>query len=910
MRQTLLRSLLLCAAIESTLISEAQETNNPPPSIDPDLLNLQTARIPKEYEVAGIAVTGIHHLDTSIILSIAGIRVGDKIMIPGSDVFSRSIQSLWRQRFFSDVHIYYSRVQGNQVWVEINLVERPLLGNYRITGVSKTESEELLSKLQLVKQTIITENILRHIREVLTLYYRDKGFQNVRIGIQTEDDLSFTNAKTINIHVHKGMKLHLQEIRFFGNDRVDELKLKRQLRDTKERSRLSLYPPSVPGPYGIKKEVAFRDYLYNWGFLSFSRTKQLIEPYVRLKLFHSARFNEAKYETDKQRLIGYYNSLGYRDAVIAEDSVTIDSSRRNKGIYVDIKMNEGHKYYFGNIVWKGNAKYPDSLLNAILGISKGDTYNADILDKRLGKELSADSRDISSYYMDDGYLFFRAEAVETAVYNDTIDHEIRITEGVRARIGSVTIAGNERTKDLVIRRELTTLPGDLFRRIDIIRSTRELGALQYFNPESINPIVVPDASKGTVDINWKVEEKSSDQFEFSAGWGADMGVSGTLGLTLNNISLKKIFRRNEWDPFPQGDGQKLSLRYQSTGRMFNSYSFSFTEPWLGGRRRNSLTLSFYKSRFSNGFDPVTGLPDKEYSKNNYLKTLGASVSLGKQLKWPDDYFSFVSSLNYTRYTLKDYPSFQGMKNGVSNNISLKLALNRNSSGQNPYYPTSGSDITANVQLTPPYSLFNPGVVGSTNPYKNPEYHKWRFSIEWYSKLTRFDKPHQPVLKLAAKFGFMGRYNKNLEYSPFERFQLGDAGMTNTYGLLGYDIIAHRGYPVYTSSNPSINPEQQNVNRFFTLFNKYQVELRYPLVMNGSSTIYGLAFFEAANGWYTFKDYNPFRLRRSAGVGMRFQLPMFGLIGFDYGIGLDRLTPGGARLKNASKFIIMIGIEPD
>src|SRR5436190_1258397 len=382
MRQTLLRSLLLCAAIESTLISEAQETNNPPPSIDPDLLNLQTARIPKEYEVAGIAVTGIHHLDTSIILSIAGIRVGDKIMIPGSDVFSRSIQSLWRQRFFSDVHIYYSRVQGNQVWVEINLVERPLL----------------------------------------------------------------------------------------GNDRVDELKLKRQLRDTKERSRLSLYPPSVPGPYGIKKEVAFRDYLYNWGFLSFSRTKQLIEPYVRLKLFHSARFNEAKYETDKQRLIGYYNSLGYRDAVIAEDSVTIDSSRRNKGIYVDIKMNEGHKYYFGNIVWKGNAKYPDSLLNAILGISKGDTYNADILDKRLGKELSADSRDISSYYMDDGYLFFRAEAVETAVYNDTIDHEIRITEGVRARIGSVTIAGNERTKDLVIRRELTTLPGDLFRRIDIIRS--------------------------------------------------------------------------------------------------------------------------------------------------------------------------------------------------------------------------------------------------------------------------------------------------------------------------------------------------------------------------------------------------------------------------------------------------------
>jgi outer membrane protein insertion porin family len=579
---------------------------------------------------------------------------------------------------------------------------------------------------------------------------------------------------------------------------------------------------------------------------------------------------------------------------------------------IDFKLQEGRKYYFGNITWKGNSKYPDSLLTYILGIQKGDIYNLELLNKRLGKQLSQEGGDVSSYYMDDGYLFFRIDPVETAVYNDTIDYEIRITEGPQARYKNITIQGNQKTKDYVIRRELRTLPGELFSRSDLIRSTRELGQLQFFNQESINPGVVPNPEDGTVDINWKLEEKSSDQLELSAGWGGGIGLTGTLGVSFNNFSIKNFFHKSAWDPIPQGDGQKLSLRIQSNGKAFRSYSFSFTEPWLGGKKRNSLTIAYNNSKYSNAFDPLTGLFDKSRSDTNYLKANSISVSLGKQLKWPDDYFSLVYTINFTQYKMRNYPIFQGINNGASNNLNFRIALQRSSSGPNPIYPTSGSNLMASVQLTPPYSLFNPNIANESNPYKTPEYHKWRFNAEWYvpiGKAKGADKDKQFVLKLAAKYGFMGRYNRNLDFSPFERFQLGDAGLTNNYGLLGYDIIAQRGYPVYQNSDPTVNPDQQSASSFFTIFNKYTLEMRYPLVINPGSQIYALTFFEAANGWFNFKDYNPFRLRRSAGVGMRFFLPMFGLLGFDYGIGFDRLTPG-SRLKDASRFTFMLGFEPE
>jgi outer membrane protein insertion porin family len=609
-------------------------------------------------------------------------------------------------------------------------------------------------------------------------------------------------------------------------------------------------------------------------------------------------------------VLDYYNSIGYRDAQIIDDTAY---ATKKGNMNIDFKVDEGRKYYFGNMTWKGNSKYSDSLLTILLGITKGDIYNLNILNKRLGKEANQEGGDISGLYMDDGYLFFRVEPVETAVYNDTIDHEIRITEGPQARIKNVTIAGNEKTKDYVIRRELRTIPGELFSRSDLIRSQRELGNLQYFNQEKIEPGVVPNADDGTVDINWKLEEKSSDQLELSAGWGGGVGLTGTLGVTFNNFSIRNITKRSSWDPLPTGDGQKLSLRVQSNGRAYRSYSFSFTEPWLGGKKRNSLTIGINNSKYSNAFDPYTGQIDRARSDTNYLKTTGLSVALGKQLKWPDDYFSLVYTINLTQYKLRNYPIFDpNFKTGTSNNISFKIALQR-SSVFDPIFPKSGSNFIGSVQLTPPYSLFKKNENNPNSQYENPEYHKWKFNAEWYVPIGKplgAEKNRQFVLKVAAKYGFMGRYNKKLDFSPFERFQLGDAGLTNNFGLLGYDIVAHRGYPVYQSSDPTVNPDQQNASQFFTIFNKYTLEMRFPLVTNPSSTIFALGFFEAANGWYDYKNYNPFRLRRSVGVGMRFFLPMFGLLGFDYGIGLDRLTPGQTGLKGSSRFTFMLGYEPD
>ncbi|MGN6164999.1 MAG: BamA/OMP85 family outer membrane protein [Flavisolibacter sp.] len=900
-------SLCFCALLAST--SHAQDTSKIT-SVDPDLLALQNARVPKEYIVNSVQVTGLTTLDTAIVLSISGIQKGDKVMLPGGDVFSKAIANLWRQRFFSNVQIFITAVHDDKIDLEINVQERPKLGNFKFIGIKKSEAEELQGKAGLVKQTIITENTKRNAIEVIKKYYAEKGFMNVQVRIEEKPDPAFTNSNSLIFYVDKNNKVKVNEINFFGNETVSDLQLKKQLKGTKERTKFTLNPTKTPSPFGENKSLTFGEYVKDYGFLSLSKTKALLDPYFRFKLFSSAKFDRKKFEEDLQSVLDYYNSLGYRDAQIVDTALYYNKSGN---LQVDIKVNEGDKYYFGDIAWKGNTKYSDSLLTAFLGIHKGDTYNIDILNKRLGKQLSAEGGDIGSLYQDDGYLFFRADPVETSVYNDTIDYEIRIVEGPQARYKNITISGNEKTKDYVIRRELTTLPGELFSRSDLIRSQRQLVNLQYFNQEKVNPNVVPNQDDGTVDINWELEEKSSDQLELSAGWGGGVGLTGTLGVTFNNFSIKNIFKKEAWDPLPQGDGQKLSLRYQSNGRAYNSYNFSFTEPWLGGKKPNSLTFALYKSKFSNAYDYLTGQFDKARSDTNYLKTFGASVSLGKRLKWPDDFFSLVYSLNYTNYSMRNYPIFSGFDNGTSSNFSLKIALQR-STIYDPTFPRSGSNFVASVQLTPPYSLLNPNLISKSNPYEHPEYHKWRFTSEWYvpiGKPTGADKTRQFVLKLSAKYGFIGRYNNKLEVSPFERFQLGGDGLTNSYGLLGYDVISLRGYPVFESSDPSINnPDQTSTNRFFTIFNKYSLELRYPLVTNPGSTIYGLTFFDAANGWYSFKDYNPFRLRRSVGVGMRFFLPMFGLLGFDYGVGLDRLQPGQNRFKNATKFTFMLGYEPE
>jgi len=908
-RKFTLAAFFLTFSILSSISLFAQEDTTKTDVLDPELEGLFTSKAEREYTIGGVVVTGNKRYDNALVVSISGLNVGDKVVLPGSDKFSKAIINIWKQNLFANVQIYVTKLEGDKMFIEIAVTERPGLNNFTFKGIRKSEADELKEKTYLVKGRPITENMKRTAVENIRKYYKEKGYSAVTVRIDEKPVPGMANSNDLDLYIDKGRKVKVNQVSIYGNDNIPELKLKKQLKGTKEMTRITLFPVIDSSSYGQNERPSFREYLREKGYLSLSKTKDFIDPYFRFKLFSSAKFNEQKYKEDKEKLIAFYNAQGFRDAVIEEDTLYNAS---NGNLNIDIRVNEGRQYYFGNITWKGNTKFTDSILNVMLGIKKGDIYNLETLDKKLGKQLSPEGGDISGYYMDDGYLFFSVDPVETAVYNDTIDFEIRMREGPQATIKTVRIAGNDKTKEHVIRRELRTIPGEKFSRADLIRSQREIANLGYFNQENIGMNPVPNQDDGTVDINYTLEEKSSDQLELSAGWGGGIGLTGTLGVSFNNFSIKNIFHKESWDPLPTGDGQKLSLRIQSNGRAFRSYNFSFTEPWLGGKKRNPFTVSFFNTKFSNAFDPYTYTYTKSRSDSSFLKNTGVTVALGKQLKWPDDYFSLTTAVNYTQYNLRRYPGlFDNLSDGKSHNVNIKLTLQRYSLDQ-PTFPTSGSNFMLSGQFTPPYSLFNKNIETSANPYKLVEYHKWRFNAEWYVPIGRgmgADKNRQFVLKFAAKYGFMGRYNKNMEFAPFERFQVGDAGLTNNYGVLGYDIIAHRGYPVYNNSDPKVNPDQQSTNTYFTIFNKYTMELRYPFSTNPSSTIYGLTFFEAANGWYDYKDYNPFKLRRSAGLGMRFFLPMFGLLGFDYGVGFDRMQPGG-RLKDATRFTFMLGFEPE
>lgn len=879
-------------------------------SVNPQLQEIFNSRQPKPYTIADIIVTGTKKYDPALIISISGLAKGDIVQIPGTDVFSKAITKLWRQNLIADIQILFTKLEGNNLFIEIALTERPTLVDFQFFGAKKGEKDDLKTKSGLNKDRVVTEDMKLSAVENIRKFYVEKGFRNVDIQVKEEVSTGLSNAIVLNFYIDKGKKVKVNSINFTDNLTIEDSKLKKQMKGTKEMTRITLFPAKVVSPYAdTTKPLTFKDYLKENAYLYPTRTRDYLEPYFRLKFFSSAKFNEKKYEEDKSKIVSYYNARGFRDAEILQDTVFYDSKGNAN---IDIRMAEGRKYYFGDISWKGNTKYSDSLLTMFLGISKGDPYNLETLNKRLGKELSAEGGDIASLYQDDGYLFFRVDAVETSVYNDTIDYEIRMVEGPQAVYGKITVSGNDKTKDYVILREMRTVPGEKFSRQDIIRTQRELGQLGFLNPEKTNPNVVPNQDNGTVDINWQVEEKSADQLELSAGFGGGIGLTGTLGVTFNNFSIKNIGKKSSWDPLPTGDGQKLSARIQSNGKAYRSYSFSFTEPWLGGKKRNSFSVSYFNTRYSNSYD-YYGNYCRSCGDTSYVKTVGFGISLGKQLKWPDDYFNLIYSLNVQQYKLKNYAvsGFNGLTNGTSTNVSAKITLLRNSAGPNPIFPTSGSNFLLSGQFTLPYSLLGITDVGD-NQYKFPEFHKWRFNGEWYVPIGRGrgeDKNKQFILKAAAKYGFIGRYNRNLNVSPFERFQVGDAGLSNTQALLGYDIIAHRGYPIYSSSDPKINPDNIQPSQYFTIFNKYTMELRYPFSTSASSTIYGLAFFEAANGWYSFKDYNPFKLRRSAGVGMRFFLPMFGLLGFDYGIGFDRYNQNSG-FKGAAKFTFMLGQEPE
>ena len=884
----------------------AQNDTLPGASVDPALMSLYSAKYPRKYTIADIQVKGNKAFDPAIVISVSGLAVGDEVTIPGGDNFAKAISKLWTQNMFTNINIYITKLEGDNIWIEIDAVERPMLSDFKFKNVRKSEADELKDKVGLFKTRVVTDNMKLSAKENIIKYYIEKGFQGASVQIEEVPDPANADKVILNFNITKGNKVRISEIHFFGNSAVKQLQLKKKLKGIKESSRLTLFPDSVVSPYGEIPQLTKKEFIKDRDYLKPSKIKDFLDPWFRFKLFSSAKFNEKKYIEDKEKILEYYNSLGYRDANILADTQYYDHKGR---LNISLKVSEGSKYYFGDMTWKGNTKYPDSILTMLLGIKKGDTYNLEVLNKKLGKQLSPEGGDISSLYMDDGYLFFSVNPVETSVYNDTIDHEIRITEGPQATIKNVNISGNDKTKEYVIRRELRTIPGEKFSRSDLIRSQREIINLGYFNQEKLGMQPVPNSDDGTVDINYSVEEKSSDQLELSAGWGGGIGLTGTLGVTFNNFSIKNIWKKSSWDPLPTGDGQKLSLRYQSNGRFFRSFNFTFTEPWLGGKKRNSFSVNVFNTKFSNAYNPLTGLFDRRYADSSYLTTSGATIALGKQLRWPDDFFSLVTSFSYIQYKARNYAIFPSFSTGVSNNFNLKIALQRTSIDQ-PIFPKSGSNFLLSGTFTPPWSYIRG--INKTDIFKLVEYHKWRLNAEWFvpiGKPAGEDKSRQFVLRMAAKYGFIGRYNQNVPISPFERFQVGDAGLTNNFGVLGYDIIAHRGYPVYDNSDPTINPDKQNATNFFTIFNKYSLEMRYPFVTNPSSTIYGLAFYEAANGWYSFKEWNPFRLRRSMGVGVRFFLPMFGLVGFDYGIGLDRITATG-RLRDASRFTFMLGFEPE
>ncbi len=839
----------------------------------PKLLNTSN-----EYIVGGITISGSKYLDEELLISISGISPGDKVKLPNDPQLAKAIQNLWKQNLFANIEINTERIQGDKIFLDIHISERPRLSKYNFKGIKDNDAKEVKEKIGLVKSKVITEATKQNAVERIKKYFVEKGYTNVKVNVIEKPDTSLLNTAILTFIINKGQKVKINQINIFGNENASMFKLKKSMKGSKEMARISRVSANTESVYGINKSY-FNDYINGKGYLSISKTAQLIEPYIRYGIFSASKFNEKKYEEDKQNIIEYYNSIGFRDAAILADTFYAAS---NGHLNIDLKVAEGNRYYFGDIEWKGNTKYTADDLSKLTGIKKGDIYNQELLNKRVGKVPTAEGDDIGSLYLDDGYLAFNTDISEKSIIDDTINFEIRVVEGEQYTLRNINISGNDKTHEHVIRRELYTLPGNKFSRQDIIRSQREIANLGFFDAEKIGIQPVPH-NDGTVDIDYSLTEKSADQLELQAGFGGGLGITGTLGVSFNNFALKNIGKLKEWDPLPMGDGQKLSIRGQANGKWYNSVTGSFTEPWLGGKKPNSLSLSLYRTYYAGTFGSST---------NGHMTTIGAGASLSKRLKWPDNNFVLSYGLNYQLYNIKDYVFFEGFSKGTANNLSMKINLGRYSIDQ-PLYPRSGSNINLSVQFTAPYSLLSNKDYTNATPaekYKWIEYHKYRFTAEWYQRLKG-----NLILKLATKHGYLGYYNQALQ-SPFERFQVGGDGLSG-FTIYGRDIISHRGYEIYSNSAGS------------TIFNKYSAEVRYPFSLNPSSTIYGLAFFDAANAWDNFKSFNPFQLKRSAGLGIRIFLPMFGLLGLDYGIGFDRLTPG-TKFGQATKFTFMLGFEPD
>jgi outer membrane protein insertion porin family len=867
--------------------SRERSVETPPPPTE----NLNYAN-PVEYYIGGIDVTGLNVLDKNAIISLTGLRVGDKVKIPG-DKISSAVRKLWKHGLVGDVSILVDRVEGQNVFLNIHLSERPRLTDFFFVGISKGRQSGLKEDLNLIKGKIVNDAMVRNAELAVKKHFVKKGFLNTEVKIvPVTDTLSRGNAR-LRINVDLKSKVKINEITFEGNENISSGKLKSQLKKTHEYPRMSLHRALIYGLFHLKADSVNK---MNWRQL-----KENLNRHVKLNVFKGSKFIRTEYEEDKVKLIDYYNTQGYRDAEILTDTIYAHS---DKTINVHLKISEGRKYYFRNIYWTGNYKYSTNTLNKVLDIQKGDVYNNELITKKTS--FNPKGADISGLYMDDGYLFFHVEAVEVAVEGDSIDLEMRIFEGDQAIVNQVLISGNTTTSDHVIRRELSTVPGQKFRRSDIIRTQQQLSQMGYFNPQKIEQEIRPNPSEGTVDIEWKVEEQSNDQIQLSGGWGGYYGFVGTLGFSFNNFSARNLTHFDKWRPLPRGDGQKVSISAQANGKSFQSYNFSFTEPWLGGRKPNSLTVSLNHSISRS----IYGYATSDLSNSPSIRQSGVTVGLGRRLEWPDNYFTLVNSLSFLVYNYKNY--FAGStvlpSIGTTYDLGLETTLARNSI-DNPMYPTSGSTISLSLKLTPPYSQWrNSDYYSDINDrYKWVEMHKWMFDSKFYLKLFGSNKPEgrSLVLETKAHFGFIGSYTQGLQPGPFGRYLMGGSGLAggiNSF-VLGQEIISMRGYndrvltpPGYnTSSSGNTSSDIQGG----IVYNKFGLELRYPVTTGQTATIYGYLFAEGGNNWNNFYDFNPFRIYKTTGFGARIFMPAFGLIGLSWGKAFDAV-PFGNPDKSAGK----------
>ena len=846
--------------------------------------DISYAGTPRTCKVAGLTVSGIEGYEDYVLIGISGLRIGQEVSVPGNEI-TDAVKRYWRHGLFSDVAILADSIVGDQVYLHIQLAARPRISTINYVGLKKSEREDMEKKLGIIKGGQVTPNIIDRAKILAKRYFDDKGYKNADINIVQRDDAGNPGQVILDVVVDKKEKMKVHEIIIDGNEKLSDSKIKG----------------------GLFRKGAF------------SKTHEAGKLSTFLK---SKKFTPERWKEDKQKLIEKYNEYGYRDATIIKDSVW---NYDDKHVNIYIKVEEGQKYYIRNITWVGNTVYPTDVLSRDLGMQKGDVYNQKLLNKRLSEDDDA----VGNRYWNNGYLFYQLDPTEVNIVGDSIDLEMRIREGTQARISHVRINGNDRLYENVVRRELRTKPGDLFSKEALQRSARDLASMGHFDPEKVNPDVQPNYEDGSVDINWNLEQKSNDQVEFSLGWG-QTGVIGRIALKLNNFSMANLFNRNKEHRgiLPVGDGEQLSLGFQSNGRYYYSGNLSYSTGWFGGKRPIQFSFGVYYSKqtdvsntyynsgymrnlnyYMYGYGNYNAYNNYEsyYDPDKYIQMLGASLGWGTRLRWPDDYFSLSVQLAYTRYMLKNWRYFL-MTNGNSNNLNLNISLNRTST-DNQLFPRKGSEFTASLSITPPWSAWdnkdyenlarNPNSPTynreQQEKYRWVEYHKWKFKARTFTALTSGVKCL--VLMTRLEFGLLGSFNQ-YKKSPFETYYMGGDGMSGYSTGYAEETVGLRGY-----ENGSLTPYGSEGYAY----DRMSLELRYPFML-GNTTIYGLGFLEAGNAWTSTKNFNPFDMKRSAGVGVRIFLPMVGLMGIDWAYGFDRVVDGSSYKRGGSQFHFILGQE--